>query len=60
MWDESVAKRGSLEIASCLWLWLEHLPASVKRVTLYSDSCSGQNPNINMAGVILAAELTPI
>lgn len=55
MWDESVAKRGSSEIASCLWLWLEHLPATVKRVTLYSDSCSGQNRNINMTGMMLAA-----
>jgi len=52
MWDESVAKRGLSEIASCLWLWLEHLPAS--------DSCLGQNRNINMAGMMLAAELTPI
>jgi hypothetical protein len=55
MWDETVAKRGSCEIASCLWLWLKNLPQMVERVTLYSDSCSGQNKNINMLTMMMAA-----
>jgi hypothetical protein len=55
MWDESVARRSSCDIASCLWLWLENLPTTVKRVTFYSDLCSGQNRNINVTGMMLAA-----
>jgi len=55
MWDETVSKKGSCEIASCLWLWLDNLPATVEKVTLYSDSCSGQNKNINMLTMMLVA-----
>jgi len=55
MWDETVAKRGSCEIASCLWLWLQTLPETVEKVTLYSDSCSGQNKNLNILTMMLAA-----
>ena len=44
MWDESHAKRGSCEIATCLLLYLRSLPKTVEDVTFYSDTCSGQNP----------------
>jgi hypothetical protein len=55
IWDETTGKRGSCEIASCLWLWLQTLPTTVNKVTLYSDSCSGQNRNTSMIGMMLAA-----
>lgn len=45
MRDESSAKRGANEIASCI---LEHLTTEVstmEHVVLYSDCCSGQNKN---------------
>lgn len=49
-WDETVASRGSQEIASCL---VEHLSNSVTEnidhVIMFSDSCGGQNRNIKFA-----------
>lgn len=47
MWHEAIAKRGSNEIASCLWNYLRN---SADRTPQYffSDTCSGQNRNINV------------
>lgn len=49
-WDETVASRGSQEIASCL---LEHfrnkVPQDKDHVVMFSDSCGGQNRNIKLA-----------
>jgi hypothetical protein len=55
MWDESVAKRGSCEIASSMWKWLKGLPPSVVHVILYCDCCGGQNRNVQMVAMILSA-----
>ena len=45
-WDESVAKRGSNEVASCLFHFFNNfLPEEVEKVFLYSDGCGGQNKN---------------
>ena len=30
MWDETVVKRGSCEIGSCLWKWFQCLPENIK------------------------------
>ena len=48
MWNESIASRGADEICSCLHYYLSKLPAEVKRLTCYSDSCFGQNKNFEM------------
>nr|CAI5854107.1 unnamed protein product [Callosobruchus analis] len=45
MWHEGVASRGANQIASCLYKHLLHVPPEVKEVTLYSDTCAGQNKN---------------
>ena len=45
MWDESVAKRGACEVASCLKSCLEERCTGAKRLIFYSDGCSGQNKN---------------
>lgn len=47
LWNESTAKRGSNEIASCLIKYLDNLnrKETFKTVTLLSDSCGGQNRN---------------
>uniref|UniRef100_A0A8D8AUY7 (northern house mosquito) hypothetical protein n=1 Tax=Culex pipiens TaxID=7175 RepID=A0A8D8AUY7_CULPI len=48
IWDETVARRGSQEIGSCLLKFLHMLNAKepqVKEVIFYSDRCSGQNHN---------------
>lgn len=53
MWDESIAKRGSIEIASCIYNILINMPPEVKSVILYSDTCGGQNKNSNMIAMFM-------
>lgn len=46
MWDESQAKRGANEIATCLFMFLKIMVAKgVKEFSFYSDNCGGQNRN---------------
>ena len=48
-WNETVGKRGSAEVASCLLHYFEHfLDDNVKTLKMFSDNCSGQNKNINV------------
>lgn len=49
MWHEVIGNRGANEIASCLYEHLQTLPAPVKNITFYSDSCPGQNKNSYVA-----------
>jgi len=57
MWHEACASRGSAEIASCLWVWLnkmkseyqQHQSTFPSNLIAYSDSCGGQNRNIIIA-----------
>lgn len=44
VWNESIAKRGACEIATCMYKYLES-QQNKKHVILYSDSCGGQNKN---------------
>ncbi|XP_070212669.1 uncharacterized protein [Littorina saxatilis] len=44
-WDETEAKRGACEIATCLLMYIASLSSHVKDVILYSDCCGGQNRN---------------
>lgn len=48
MWDETTASRGAQEIYSCLIKHLKLNATHKKMVTIYSDSCTGQNRNIKM------------
>lgn len=49
-WNESIASRGSQEIASCLFKHLiKFLPKDTQKIILWSDACSGQNRNIKMS-----------
>lgn len=53
VWPESVASRGSDEIASCL---LKAVPlieegAGKRKLIVYSDSCVGQNKNFTITGL---------
>lgn len=46
MWDESQAKRGANEVATCLYIFLKNMVAKgVKEFSFYSDNCGGQNRN---------------
>ena len=45
IWDETQGRRGSCEIATCIFLYLKSLPVTVTDVVLFSDCCGGQNRN---------------
>ncbi|CAG9840034.1 unnamed protein product [Diabrotica balteata] len=47
--------KGSDQIASCILKKLLQLPTSVEQVITYSDTCGGQNRNINMAVMFMYA-----
>lgn len=48
MWPESVAKRGSDEIASCLWKYVQINKPTSDGLIAFSDNCGGQNKNWNL------------
>lgn len=50
LWDEVTAGRGGNEMASCLYSWAvqELMGTETKKLTVWSDNCSGQNRNLNM------------
>ena len=45
LWNETEGKRGSNEIGTSIFTYLQSLPPIIKHVTLYSDNCGGQNKN---------------
>lgn len=53
MWYEVIGGRGSDQIASCIYKKIMSLPDTVKHITTYSDTCGGQNRNINVAAMFL-------
>ena len=52
VWEENVAARGSVEIASCLIKWLGdyvlNKPQHPRNLRIFADNCGGQNKNILM------------
>jgi hypothetical protein len=54
MWHEGEAGRGAKQIASCLVRHiLNEVPDGIKRLVLFSDTCSGQNRNSHVAAMYL-------
>lgn len=50
MYDETVAKKGQNDVVSFLHYFINHyVPATVKKLFLYSDNCSSQNKNQTLA-----------
>lgn len=46
MWYESIGRRGSTEVGSCLLRFINHnIHQGVNQFSFYSDNCSGQNRN---------------
>ena len=65
MWSEDIASRGSNEVGSCILKHLQdmNLAPSVTHLITYSDSCGGQNRNINIVCLwlhIVACNYLPI
>lgn len=47
-WTESDAKRGAIEIGTCVWKYLEEIAKDAEHpinIIFYSDNCAGQNKN---------------
>lgn len=53
LWTELEGQRGSSEIGSALLKWINQLPQNVNEISLYSDTCSGQNRNQYIAALFL-------
>ena len=49
MWHEGEGGRGSNNMATCIYKYLESLPPNISHVIMYSDTCGGQNRNQNFA-----------
>lgn len=54
-WNELNGKRGSNEVGSILLKYIEQLPSSVTELSLFSDTCGGQNRNQQVAAALLYA-----
>lgn len=49
VYDETTAKKGSDEVSSMLYDFIMfHLPNTVRHLTIFCDSCGGQNKNYNV------------
>lgn len=53
VWDETIASRGSQEISSCVQKHLQERATTLKHVVLYSDTCTGQNRNLNFVLMLM-------
>jgi len=58
LWSEVNGKRGSNEIGSCLYNYLKHLPNDISEISMFSDTCGGQNRNQNVCAILLHAVRT--
>lgn len=45
LWSEINGKRGSCEIGTALLHWIQQIPNNIKEISLFSDTCGGQNRN---------------
>lgn len=52
-WTETNGQRGSSEIGTALFEWVKTIPNDVTEISLYSDTCSGQNRNQYIAALFL-------
>jgi len=50
---EGIALRGSQEVGSCLLKNLREMNTDARQLILFSDSCGGQNRNINITCLLL-------
>lgn len=52
-WNEINGKRGSNEIGSIIMKFISMLPPGIKEISLFSDTCSGQNRNQQVVAALL-------
>lgn len=54
-WNELHGKRGSNEIGSILFKFLKCLPTIITEISLFCNTCGGQNRNQQVAAILLYA-----
>ena len=55
VWEEYQGQRGSCAIGTCLDNYVASLPFDIRKISLFSDCCSGQNRNQFTAIALLNA-----
>lgn len=55
LWNETLGNRGANDVGSCVYKYLLNLPSNIQHVTMYSDTCEGQNKNSYVAVMCLVA-----
>nr|CAH7758215.1 unnamed protein product [Callosobruchus chinensis] len=53
IWDETHGSKGSSEVGTCLFKYLQSLPATVEHIATFSDTCGGQNRNKFVSAAML-------
>lgn len=53
LYHEGIASRGSQEVGYCLLKHLREMNTDARQLILFSDSCGGQNRNINITCLLL-------
>lgn len=56
LWHEGIAGRGANEVGSCVYRCLiTDINPEIKNITMYSDTCGGQNKNSHVAVMCMVA-----
>lgn len=53
LWSEVNGKRGNNEIDTALMQWINGLPKNITELSLFSDTCGGQNRNQHISSLLL-------
>lgn len=53
LWTELNGQNGSSEIGTAVYKWIQQLSKNITEISLYSDTCSGQNRNQFIAALFL-------
>jgi len=58
LWSKIDGTRGSNEIGTCLFKYLQELPESIEELSMFCDTCGGQNRNQNVTALLQHAVKT--
>lgn len=57
-WHEGIGKRGSCEIGSCLYQYINKQENKGKKIVFYCDNCGGQNKNKFIVSLLMYCVMT--
>lgn len=53
LWNETEGERGSSEVGTCLYKYVNSFPPHISHICFYSDNCMGQNRNKFVSSALL-------